>query len=152
MPLMFEPNQGQANLDPADTRARFIAHGSGYTLFLGSEGAIVSVRSSSIHGDKSSKRGKLASFQMKLAGANPNATLTATDLLPVKSNYLLGNDPSKWRREIPQFAQVRYEDIYPGIDLVFYGNQGAWNTTSRSPPAPTPHRPNSNSTAPKPWN
>ncbi len=124
MPLMFEPNRGQANLDPDDSRARFIAHGSGYTLFLGSEGAIVSVRSSSIHGDKSSKRGKLASFQMKLAGANPNARLTATDLLPVKSNYLLGNDPSKWRREIPQFAQVRYEDVYPGIDLVFYGNQG----------------------------
>jgi uncharacterized protein DUF11/beta-propeller repeat-containing protein len=125
LPLMFEPNRGQANLDPGDSRARFIAHGPGYTLFLGSEAAIVSLRSSSFHGDKTSKRGKLASFQMKLAGANPNATLTATDLLPAKSNYLLGNDPSKWRHEIPQFAQVRYKDVYPGIDLVFYGNQGA---------------------------
>jgi len=124
LPLMFEPNQGQANLDPADTRARFIARGSGYSLFLGAEGAIVSMRSSPVRGSKTSKRGDFTSFQMKLAGADPNARLTATDLLPTKSNYLLGNDPAKWRRGIPQFAQVRYENVYPGINLVFYGNQG----------------------------
>jgi len=117
LPLMFEPNQGQANLDPADTRARFLARGSGYTLFLGAEGAIVSQHSSK------SARG-FTSFQMKLAGANPNARLTATDRLPAKSNYLLGNDPAEWRSGIPRFARVRYENIYPGINLVFYGNQG----------------------------
>ena len=122
LPLMFEPNQGQANLDPSDTRARFIARGSGYTLFLGTEGAIVSLRST--ERDKASKRGEFSSFQMKLAGANPKASLTATDLLPAKSNYLLGNDPAKWRSGIPQYARVRYENIYPGISLVFYGNQG----------------------------
>jgi hypothetical protein len=122
LPLMFEPNLGQANLDPSDTRARFIARGSGYTLFLGTEGAIVSLRST--EGDKASKRGAFSSFQMKLAGANPKASLTATDLLPAKSNYLLGNDPAKWRSGIPQYARVRYESIYPGISLVFYGNQG----------------------------
>jgi uncharacterized repeat protein (TIGR01451 family) len=122
LPLMFEPNQGQANLDPADTRARFIARGSGYTLFLGTEGAIVSLPST--EGDKASKRGEFSSFQMKLAGANPKASLTAMDLLPAKSNYLLGNDPAKWRSGIPQYARVRYENIYPGISLVFYGNQG----------------------------
>ena len=43
MPLIFEPNQGQANLDPADPRAKFLTHGSGYSLFLGSEGAILSL-------------------------------------------------------------------------------------------------------------
>src|SRR5579864_5249488 len=117
LPLMFEPNHGQANLDPADSRARFIARGPGYTLFLGTEGAIVSLRSSN------STQG-VASFQMKLAGANPKASLTAMDLLPAKSNYLLGNDPAKWRSGIPQFARVRYENVYPGINLVFYGNQG----------------------------
>jgi uncharacterized repeat protein (TIGR01451 family) len=122
LPLMFEPNQGQANLDPSDTRARFIARGSGYTLFLGTEGAIVSLRST--ERDKAPKRGEFSSFQMKLARANPKASLTATDLLPAKSNYLLGNDPAKWRSGIPQYARVRYENIYPGISLVFYGNQG----------------------------
>src|SRR5579864_7540897 len=115
LPLMFEPNRGQANLDPSDTRARFIARGPGYTLFLGTEGAIVSLRSSD--GNKASKGGAFSSFQMKLAGANPKASLTATDLLPAKSNYLLGNDPAKWHSGIPQYARVRYENIYPGISL-----------------------------------
>ncbi len=45
-------------------------------------------------------------------------------LLPGKSNYFLGNDSAKWRHGVPQFARVRYENIYPGINLVFYGNQG----------------------------
>jgi hypothetical protein len=44
--------------------------------------------------------------------------------LPGKSNYFIGNDPTKWRRDIPQFARVRYQNVYPGIDLVYYGNQG----------------------------
>jgi hypothetical protein len=61
---------------------------------------------------------------MKLAGANPNATVAGTDLLPGKTNYFLGNDPAKWRPGVPQYGRVRYENIYPGINLVFYGNQG----------------------------
>ena len=44
--------------------------------------------------------------------------------MPGKSNYLIGNDPAKWHRNVPQFAQVRYDNVYPGIDLVYYGNQG----------------------------
>jgi hypothetical protein len=65
------------------------------------------------------------SLQMKLAGANPECqSVTGADLLPGKSNYFLGNDPSQWRHSVPQFARVRYENIYPGINLVFYGNQG----------------------------
>jgi len=127
MPLMFEPNQGQGNLDPADQRAKFVARGSGYSLFLGSEGAILSLSSSQQKSSKHSPVGRatrVESLQMKLAGSNPNARLTATDLLPGKSNYFLGNDPAKWRSGVPQFARVGYENIYPGINLVFYGNQG----------------------------
>ncbi len=50
--------------------------------------------------------------------------MTATDRLPGKSNYFLGNDPAKWRTGVPQFSRVRYDNIYPGINLVFYGSQG----------------------------
>jgi hypothetical protein len=46
------------------------------------------------------------------------------DELPGKANYFLGNDPSKWRTNIPTYAKVRYESIYPGVDLVYYGTQG----------------------------
>ena len=128
LPLMFEPNQGQGNLDASDPRAKFVARGSGYSLFLGSEGAILSMvsqeRSTRVIRSASLGRRRVDSIQMKLVGANPNATVTGADLLPGKSNYFIGNDPAKWRTGVPQFARVRYDDVYPGIDLVFYGNQG----------------------------
>ncbi len=66
----------------------------------------------------------MQSLQMKLAGANPHASLSAAGPLPGKSNYFIGNDAAKWRTGVPQFAQVRYDNVYPGINLVFYGNQG----------------------------
>jgi len=59
---------------------------------------------------------------MKLVGANPAATVRGIDKLPGTSNYFIGNDPAQWRREVPGFAKVGYEQIYPGIDLVYYGN------------------------------
>src|SRR5579885_1630073 len=43
LPIIFEPNQGQGSLDPSDSRARFVARGAGYSLFLGSDGAILSL-------------------------------------------------------------------------------------------------------------
>ncbi len=133
MPLIFEPNQGQANLDPADPRAKFVTRGSGYSLFLGSEGAILSMASQKSVKPERSRRDaarhaiaatEVEFLQMKLAGANPNANLTGADLLSGKSNYFLGNDPAKWRPGVPQYARVRYENVYPGINLLFYGNQG----------------------------
>jgi uncharacterized repeat protein (TIGR01451 family) len=120
LPLMFEPNLGQANLDPTDARAQFMARGSGYGLFLGSEGAILTLSSR----DSSNRHARVESLQMKLAGANPNPNLTGADLLSTQSNYLLGNDPAKWKRNVPLFARVRYNSVYPGIDLIFYGTQG----------------------------
>jgi uncharacterized repeat protein (TIGR01451 family) len=116
LPLMFEPNQGQANLDPADPRARFIARGSGYSLFLGSQGATLALHSN--------KSGTSEALEMKFAGATSGLAPMGTDLLPGKSNYLLGNNPSRWRDNVPQFGRVRYENVYPGINLAFYGNQG----------------------------
>jgi uncharacterized repeat protein (TIGR01451 family) len=129
LPLIFEPNRGQANLDPAETRTQFLAHGSGYTLLLGSEGAILSLhaRHAAAERDNHNANAQLdifESLEMKLAGADRNASPVASDPLPGRSNYLIGNDPANWRTGIPQFARVRYENIYPGINLVFYGNQG----------------------------
>jgi len=129
LPLMFEPNQGQASLNPADSRVQFLARGSGYSLLLGSEGAILNLtshapQSQSTSSPAHSSLSRVESLRMKLAGSNPKAALTASEPLPGTSNYILGNDPSQWRHNIPQFARVRYENIYPGINLAFYGNQG----------------------------
>ncbi len=122
LPLRFEPNEGQGNLDPADSRARFVARGPGYGLFLGSDSATLTLLSR----DRSRQNSpaQIDAVEMKLSGANQAPSLAALDLLPGKSNYLLGNDPHKWRTGVPQFARVRYENVYPGINLVFYGDQG----------------------------
>ena len=64
-----------------------------------------------------------AVVRMHLVGANPNARVATTDELPSKTNYFIGNDRKKWRTNVPTYARVRYHDVYPGIDLVYYGNQ-----------------------------
>jgi len=60
---------------------------------------------------------------MKLLGASAKVQVTGQDELPGKSNYFVGSDPKKWHPSVPQYAKVRYENIYPGVDLVYYGNQ-----------------------------
>src|SRR5260370_1159377 len=60
---------------------------------------------------------------MRLVGANATAPVTGLEELPGKSNYFIGNDPSKWRTNVPNYAKVKYANVYPGVDLVYYGNQ-----------------------------
>jgi Bacterial Ig-like domain (group 3)/Abnormal spindle-like microcephaly-assoc'd, ASPM-SPD-2-Hydin/Beta-propeller repeat len=62
-------------------------------------------------------------LRMKLRNANPAAKVTGEDELAGTSNYFIGNDPAKWRTKVPTYAKVKYEGIYPGIDLVYYGHQ-----------------------------
>jgi len=131
LPLMFEPNVGQT-----DGRVRFIARGSNYGLFLTDEDAVLTLRHS--RGDDRSKDSNTSVLRMKLAGARANAQVVGTDALPGKSNYLIGNDPAKWRRNVPQFSRVRYSQIYPGVDLVYYGNQGQLEYDFRVAPGADP--------------
>ncbi len=110
LPLSFEPNQGQT-----DSQVKFLARGAGYGLYLAGSGAVLALRDS---GNRNSV------VRMSLDHSNRLAAVDSQDHLPGKSNYFIGNDPSRWHRNIPQFARVRYRDVYPGIDLVYYGSQG----------------------------
>jgi hypothetical protein len=114
LPIIFEPNQGQA-----DASVKFLARGADYALFLDNSGAVLSMPAS-----PTSHRGNRHFVRMNLVGANTAAVAAASEPLPGKTNYIIGNDPAKWHRSIPQFAAVRYDNVYPGIDLVFYGNRG----------------------------
>lgn len=114
-PLIFEPNQGQT-----DSRVRFLARGSGYGLYLTVHDAVLSLQ----HSDSLYRALRTSVVSMSLVGATSTVEPVGDVQLPGKSNYLIGNDPAKWHRDIPQFAQVRYRNVYPGIDLVYYGNQG----------------------------
>jgi hypothetical protein len=113
---MFEPNLGQS-----DGRVQFLARGTGYGLFLTKKEAVLSLLSRKSASDKTLSRSVV---RMSLVGANPDLSARGSDPLPGKSNYFIGNDAKKWRRDVPQYTRVRYADVYPGVDLVYYGNQG----------------------------
>ncbi len=99
LPLSFEPN----------ARA-FLSRGNGYRLLLTSTGAALSFAGG-------------ATVRMTFVGADASALAAGLDSLPGKSNYLIGNDPKAWRTGIPTYARVRFSTVYPGIDVVYYGNQ-----------------------------
>ena len=128
LPLIFEPNQGRA-----DPRAKFLARGAGYSLFLETTGAVLAMQTT-----QASPERREQFVGMKLVGANPAAALAGADPLPGKSNYLVGNDPHKWHSGISQFAGVRYAGVYPGIDLIFYGKQGQLEYDFRVAPGADP--------------
>jgi hypothetical protein len=65
-----------------------------------------------------------SAVQLQLAGVNPHAQVVGLDKLPGVSNYFIGNNPKKWRTNIATYAKVKYQNVYPGIDLVYYGSQG----------------------------
>lgn len=109
LPMRFEPNVGQS-----DPRVEFLARGNGYTLFL--------TRSESVFALAKGPTGDPGVVRMRFAGANKQPRVEGLQPLPGISNYFIGNDSSKWRTDIVSFAKVRYGEIYPGIDLVYYGN------------------------------
>lgn len=127
LPLTFEANQGQT-----DSHVKFLSRGSGYALFLTGDEAVISMRGGEAK-PSTSHVGKLhpkavvsknsAVLRMKLVKANRTAKVIGADELPGKSNYFIGNDPKKWRNNVPTYAKVKYEGVYSGIDLVYYGNQ-----------------------------
>jgi uncharacterized repeat protein (TIGR01451 family) len=117
LPLIFEPNQGQS--DPV---VKFLAHGGGYGLFLTADKAVLTLRHSATGVRHSVPQSSVV--RMTLEGANANSAVSGADELPGKSNYFIGNDPTKWHTDVPQFSRVRYHGVYPGVDLVYYGKQG----------------------------
>lgn len=129
LPLSFEANQGQM-----DKSVNFMARGSGYSLFLTPEEAVLTLRQnssgtstvSSQVGAKSeaTAQSKTNVLRLQLIGSNPNASSKGLDKLSGKSNYLNGNNSREWHTDISQYAKVQYQGVYPGIDLVYYGNQG----------------------------
>ena len=103
--LSFEPSQGQT-----DACVKFLARASGYILFVTSNEAMFAGRDGSVE-------------RMKLIGANRKLRFEPLDKQPGISNYFIGNDPSKWRTNIPNYGRVALRGVYPGIDLIFYSNE-----------------------------
>jgi hypothetical protein len=111
IPMSFEANVGQT-----DPRVRYLARGSGYTLFLTGDGAVLNLRQAGDHGHSTA-------LAMHLVGGNPAPAMEGLDDLPGKVNYFRGNDASGWQTGAATFGRVRAASVYPGIDAVYYGNQ-----------------------------
>jgi hypothetical protein len=107
LPLSFEANEGQS-----DPRVRFLARGPGYMLFLSAAAEATLV----------SGKDKPQVARLELANANPRPEVRALEERTAKSYYFIGNDPNRWRTRVAHFGRVRYEGVYPGIDLIYYGN------------------------------
>jgi uncharacterized repeat protein (TIGR01451 family) len=134
LPLSFEPNLGQSN-----ESVKFISRGSGYGLFLTSSEAVfvlrknerLSQKKNPLEDDLSVSRSALRSrdaasagvLRLRLLGANKQPRMRGLDQLPGRKNYFIGNDPKKWRTDVPAYRKVRCEDVYAGINLTYYGNQ-----------------------------
>ncbi len=110
LPLSFEENHGQA-----DAPVKFLSQGNGYTLML-SPGAVEMNLAQP-------QPGRQAALRMTFPGAQPSASLTGDGRQATVSSYFVGNDPAKWISGAPNYSRVRYHELYPGVDVVFYGNQ-----------------------------
>ena len=126
-PLIFEENRGQT-----DPQVDFLARGNGIALFLTSSGYVMELCGGEVAAEMASEvaaeiAGDVVAcdvVRMSLVGAEPEPEVTGLERLPGVSNYLIGGDRDDWHTGIPQFARVGYASVYPGVDLVFYGNEG----------------------------
>jgi hypothetical protein len=120
--LYFEENHGQT--DPA---VKFLAHGNGYQVFLTGEEAVISLaKTASPIGRRprlAPKLSEIAVVRLKPLGATAASRISGSDELAGKTNYFIGNDSRHWRTGIPNYARVTYHEVYPGVDMVYYGNQ-----------------------------
>ncbi|MFQ5859801.1 MAG: SBBP repeat-containing protein, partial [Anaerolineae bacterium] len=73
---------------------------------------------------RSIRNPKSVALRLRLLGANPEPQVVGLDELPGKVNYFIGTDPQNWHTSLPTYARIQYQDVYPGVDLVYYGNQG----------------------------
>ena len=105
LPLSFEPGQ------PAEAGVSYLARSNGYTLYLGNGGMRLAGRAHS-------------SLRTSFPGSNLSSHIDGEGLQPSVSNYFVGNDPSRWRTSVPNYDRVRYTNLYPGIDLIYYGREG----------------------------
>jgi hypothetical protein len=113
LPLYFEANQGQTRADVA-----FLAHGAGYGLYLTRSEALLVL-------DKRARETDAAPalLSMRLVHAARRPEVRGLEQQPGRVSYFIGDDPARWRTAIPTYAKVRYREVYPGIDLVYYGKQ-----------------------------
>ena len=122
LPLAFEPNRGQA-----DAAVAFVSRTPGYAVHLTHSGVLIvlsepagaPVSPPAAPGDASGR-----TVRMSLLGSSPGAPARGLEILPGRVSYLKGSDPAGWRTNVPRYARVLFEEVYPGVDLIYHGSGG----------------------------
>jgi hypothetical protein len=115
-----EPSYERLPLAFEAADAGFVARGAGYSVAVDPKGASVAVAT---NGEGGAGDVRAAIVRSTLVGANPSPRARTTEPLATRVNRLNGEDRRAWRANVPVFAKVRYQNVYPGVDLVYYGNQ-----------------------------
>jgi hypothetical protein len=109
LPMAFEINEGQT-----DKSVKFLSRGKGYSLFLTATEAVLALQAPA---------GTQDVVRMRLQGAKAGPLAQGLARLPSYTNYLTGHDPQKWHTGVAQYSQVALKQVYPGIDMIYHGNQ-----------------------------
>ena len=120
--LQFEPNQGQAA-----KAVRYLSRGPKHDIEVFDDGIALSAQGLAGHGAGPSPlpaRTEPARAQLRFVGASDRGRFESREAAAGHANYLTGGDASKWIRDVPRYRQLRYADLYPGIDLVYYSRDG----------------------------
>ena len=133
LPLSFEANLGQT-----DGSVKFLSHGSGGHFYLTPTEAVLTLSQPQQQPNDVRHRDPLkpqpivntstSVVRMQLKGANPEPQVTGLEPLPGRVNYFLGNDPKHWHTNIPTYAKVQYEQVYPGVSMVYDNRDHAFVT------------------------
>ncbi len=111
IPMSFELNQGQAH-----RRVKYVARGSGYSVFLTGNEAVFALKNLS-------EEQSVSTLRMKLIGSSGNPRVEGLDKLQGVANYFIGNKTREWQTSIATFSRVKYENVYKGIDIIYHGSQ-----------------------------
>lgn len=118
LPLSFEANHGQT-----DGRVKFLSRGSGYSLYVNSTEAVFRLRNERTNLSSPELKAQSSVLRMQLVEANSASQVVGLDEMPGGSNYFIGNDPRKWKTNVSNYARVECRQVYPGIDMIYYGTQ-----------------------------
>jgi Beta-propeller repeat len=146
LPLVFEKNLGQTS-----PRVKYLAHASGYTLFLTDKEAVLrleapatgasnAARRLTRRADVAAEKRKFAVVSLSLDGSQAPAHVEALDAQPGHTNYLIGRDRSRWQKNVPMYGRVKYHSVYPGVDAVYYGNENRLETDYIVAPGSDPNQ------------
>jgi hypothetical protein len=138
LPLAFVPNRGQE-----DASVRFQARGLGGSLFFTPSEVVFSLPNPMrvMENDRANVRYDLHPanvVRIHYQGANENPQIVALGQLPGVVNVLKGDNPSRWRTNLPTYSGITYKELYPGIELRYEGTDGQLKSTFHVAPGADP--------------